>query len=650
MGIARLSQDLLPYAERTALSASQASQEEPKPVTSLIIDGPSLVYYIYNKLLAYKISTSPTLVAQQPSYEEINQSFTKLLLHLDTQGVELQKVFFDGALPIAKREIRLERMEKLRQQLEMYRKTFPELPILPTLPRIDHGKALWSTPIISSRKLALPAPPFMVASVIECLRTSRWRDIVQVVPGEADIFCAILAKTSGGAIMTNDSDMAVHDLGSEGRIVLLHSLEKKAAVSQTGKSNGLISALAFNPRRIAERLQVSSLLRFGFERYLDPSLSVAMVKERAREIDRLDDLSLREEYKAFSEQYEEESSISSPLHHLHQQQKSLLDDLDPRIAEAVLCPDSPTVYLTPLNEDPSRDSSWSYGFDIRHVAYSLLLRCSAAATIIHGGTVTEYARKGQRITSTIIKCLDLVRTQERMMALLQSLPADTTTTNPPPPLSTSPTCHMLLQWYTLALQFVSEQRLASGKTPLSADLVLDLFGLPHHQNPPVARQQTRLSWDEMHILGNMHAVLYSFRILRQLTRYVMASSAKEAPPQTHELVNMLPTLLSRLDRMPNIQDLFLDKHDLRRAISELDIESRNLASTDIKSLLSPTANLQGEGQLDVGQQLISATRDGDGEWEGAKSKRKRKRATQSDTLAPGPRSRSANMFDLLGEI
>ncbi|KAL6244338.1 hypothetical protein RBB50_008580 [Rhinocladiella similis] len=646
MGIARLSQDLLPYAERTALSASQSSQQEKKTVTSLIIDGPSLVYYIYNKLLAYKISSSPTLIAQQPSYEEINQSIHHFLLDIDDQGVELQKVFFDGSLPISKRETRLERMEKLRQQLETYRKTFPEFPTFPTLPRIDYEKALWSTPIISSRKLTLPAPPFMVASAIESLRTSRWRDTVQVVPGEADIFCAMLAKQSGGAILTNDSDMAVHDIGSEGRIVLLHSLEKRsAASSQTGRrqTNGSITALAFSPIQVAERLQVPSLLRFGFERYLDSSLSVAMVKERARQNDRLDDVNLQEEYQVFTQQYEEVSTLSIP-----QRQQPLLNDLDPRTAEAVLCPDSsPHVYLTPLNEDPSRDSSWTYGSDIRHVAYSLLRRCSIT-TITHQDTVAEHARKGQRITSTIIKCLDVPQIQERLTTILQSLPGDTTTS-----LSwKSQGRQSLLQWYTLALRFVNEHRLAAGKTPFSATQTFNLFGL--RPRTPASRTKSRLSWDEMHLLGNLHAVLYSFRILKQLTRYMMACSAGEGSLERNELVDMLSNVLSHLDTMPSIKDLFLDMHDLRRAISEVDIESRNLGVAHLNALLSPTTEAPKENQLEVGQHLASAEDggggDGDGGWEGAARKRKRKRAMQSDPPAPGPRSKSTNMFDLLGEI
>ncbi|KAK6383398.1 hypothetical protein LTS17_002690 [Exophiala oligosperma] len=751
MGIPRLSQDLLPYAERTTLSsASQSSsQQETKPITSLIIDGPSLVYYIYNKLLAYKISNSPTLIAQQPSYEEINQCITRFLLDLDARGVEIQRLFFDGALPVSKREVRLERMEKLRQQLDAYRKTFPDFPSLPTLPDINYDKALWSTAIISSRKLTLPAPPFMVASVIESLQKSgKWRDTVQVVNGEADIFCAMLAKESGGcAILTNDSDMAVHDIGFDGRIVLLHSLEKRITSSSQSSNaavDGQITALAFNPRQVAERLQVPSLLRFGFERYLDPSLSVSMVKERARQSDRLDDETLGEDYKVFSEQYEELPSTPTTLLLFPQQQQQsciVLNDLDPRTAEVVLCfPDSsPNVYLTPMNEDPSRDSSWSYGSDIRHLAYSLLLlflrvvqRSSSSSppsspTTMTSATppdtlegVTEYSRKGRRITSTTLKCLEVSQIQERISTLLQSLPGggDKTTTttfvshsiseskystrHPLPAPAPSPP-PLLLTWYTFALQSVNEQKLSTGKTPFSTTQVFGLFGLHDDAQTTASTQQPpkKLSWDEMHLLGNMHAVLYSLRILRQLTRYVMVTAAAclsqrggregenggggggdddddDNNNNISDVLVILPNLLSKLDQMPSIQDLFLDMHDLRRVTSRLNlnIETRNLAVvTNLNTVLksSPTGKnpsqtpknrdqvAQSEG---MGKQPLVSTLttpdgddgDDDGDWEGGgttitKRGKRNKRKRRSSRADSSNKNKSPNnIFDLLGTL
>ncbi|KAI1618824.1 XPG domain containing-domain-containing protein [Exophiala viscosa] len=616
MGIPRLSQDLLPYSEQRYLGTplGQSPRTKDRVITSLIIDGPSLVYYIYNKLLAYKSSTTPTLTAQLPSYVEINQALDQFLSELEDRGVGLQDLFFDGALPKSKRDIRLERMEKLRHQLETYRKMYPEFsPVASSHQTLDLEKALWNTPVMSTRKLALPAPPFMVASAIESLRSGKFAAQVRVVPGEADMYCADASNRTGAAILTNDSDLVVHDLGIKGRVILLHSLEKKQAPRTTHEP---ISALTLHPITIARSLQASSLLRVGFERYLDPSLSILLVKERARDDSRLE--KMRAEFDRFAEQYVTILPAQPP--------QPQIDGLDPRTAELVVTfPDSPHIYLTPLIEDPSRDSSWSYGTNIRQLAYSFLCIAYARST---SNSIIEYARKGQRISASTVQSLLEQKLQARTTEVLEHL--DTFD------IREEAAEQPLLTWYILAFHLIHQQKLDAGKTTPELPQIANLFGLHPSSSRP--------SWDDIHLLANMHAVLYSFRILHQILHHIMPRLT-ESSQRNEELIHMVQKLLDILDRLPTIADLFLDVGELRVRVGNMSLKVRNTALANLGRLLQlPVGESEAHLEGAIPQYQNDLAQNQGEEWQSTTRKRKRKRVTQQ---SQEPTTRSTNMFDLL---
>jgi hypothetical protein len=103
-----------------------------------------------------------------------------------------EAIYFDGALPPVKRATRVDRLDSGRIQLESYRKIHRDnVPsaAAPALP-IDYDRALWLRGAATGRQSTLPAPPFMVPSVIESLMHSDWRVKVHVVPEEADVACA----------------------------------------------------------------------------------------------------------------------------------------------------------------------------------------------------------------------------------------------------------------------------------------------------------------------------------------------------------------------------------------------------------------------------------------------------------------------------
>src|SRR4051794_40318818 len=104
MGIPRLSQDLHPYADRVPIGKLNPSTSTLN-IEHLVIDGPSLVYLAYNRLLAYRASRSPVLNGGIPRYSEINHGFQYFLADLEDCGAQIHWIFFDGGLPIAKRSV-----------------------------------------------------------------------------------------------------------------------------------------------------------------------------------------------------------------------------------------------------------------------------------------------------------------------------------------------------------------------------------------------------------------------------------------------------------------------------------------------------------------------------------------------------------------
>ncbi|EXJ90430.1 hypothetical protein A1O1_03531 [Capronia coronata CBS 617.96] len=670
MGIPRLSQDLQPYMERVILgkTVQTSPPHDATNIHSLILDGPSIVYYVYNKLLAYKTvgsSTSTAAAVPVPTYEEINQASHRFLDQLTSHGLEIENIFFDGGLPQAKRDTRLTRMERLRQQLDAYRKAHPEsFPIVSSRllqhQHVDLDKALWNTSVMATRKASLPAPPFMVASVIESLRGSpQWGDKVQLVPGEADLFCALAAKESGAAILTNDSDLAVHDLGSEGRIVLLQSIEKQSIVvtpTPTSPKETIVTALALNPSHMAERLDVTSLLRFGFERSIDHSLSVSMVRERARDDSRLE--KYRAEYALFAEQYLASPAAAGPVRVSPAALNATC--IDPRTAELIVdIADTPHIYLTPLVEDPSRDSSWSYGVEIRQLAYSLLATVNAKTEgVTKSQIVTEYARKGQRIAATKVTALSIAKNHDRVretLGLLQNC------------VSSSTDNKSILSWYILAIRIIYQQKVDAGKNVPTLSQTLHLLGLTASSKIPV-------SWDEIHLLANAHAVLYSCRMLKQIMRYVLdhrkqtsgtpfydqgspavSEDHSLSPGWDDDLAEPMDQLYERFELMPNIEALFLDVPHLRRQIRQLDLETRNYAITQLKGITGflDETEQSPSSQTDEGLGSDHVPRfheagDIDQDWVTAKPKKKKRKFGQESNAAT-PSTRRANPFDLLME-
>jgi hypothetical protein len=573
MGIPRLSQDLLPYATRRNLGNQPGSALIPTlaPVTKVIVDGPSLVYFVCNKLRA-RIGPGRTVPLHQPTYRDIALGVKYVLTDFEQHGISVVHIFFDGGLPHHKRAVRMDRLGKLRRQLEVTRHSYPG-PFECCRQADTTGIAawFWQTTPPPSNAAALPPPPFMVASVVEVLQSddSQWKDRVSVVPGEADAWCASVARnvsmSTDVAILSNDSDMFVYALGAHGHAAILSTLEKHQDLSV----GSCFSINIFNAQQTARKLGVPSVLRFSFERYMDSSATINTIKTRTTDGARVK--MLQNEYDEFAEQYDlGQFTAESDLHGFR--------NLDPRTAEMVVeLSHDPHVYLPPLLEDPQRDSSWSYGAKIRQLAYSYLSsQVSSAQNNTH---VTEVLRRGQRVTSVEGAILDRNATLLRAAQLQDLLDSYTGTLVLPQPSSGA----LTKAFYGFATSWLQHERLALGKAPLSYDQVLILFGLPRSSRS-VQSKILNVTWEDLHLLANLHAVLYSLRILNQILKYAVIAFRRPSA-EDFDVSREMNALVQRLLAMPSIDAVFLDICQLRDQFRDASAEAVAATMFQLRSAL-----------------------------------------------------------------
>ncbi|ERF69653.1 hypothetical protein EPUS_03645 [Endocarpon pusillum Z07020] len=676
MGIPRLIQTLQPFAERaiignnnpeTQLTSNDTTSIHPR-VRLVVIDGPSLVYHVYHRLLSLKagqqekenakpdntprhieLSTRHPLLFQ-PSYSEIIQSVLAFINHLtDQHGIEVQKIYFDGALPASKSDVRLARLEDGRKKLQEFRQLqshlgsqsrFVHRPIettssifssiskndTQTVKRSSDGvqqqlnpEALfhYASPLPPSFK-AMPTPPFMVAAVIDHLRSqldlqpatsfssnpqplpSR-SALIQLVPAEADAYCAAYARKKGAAILTSDSDLLAYDLGREGSVILLDSI-RLSTLSEEENAKQVLLGTRYHGPSLTSALGIScTLQRFCFRRLLDPTISTSELKSRCRKpLNSRLGAGMEEKWRRFIQQYstddvdcQQEEEAYDLARYSHKIPPTQLQGLDPRIAELVTQLQHPRpcssvsgtedkgpnneettgdedgeydvhMYLPLLIEDTSRDSAWSYGSSVRHLAYTILLYHTpilppyiAAAKRRRARRIKEYQRRGSRIVGLpldpdlnaasneiepqVEKLLQSIRSHEQHFASQSETTIETT-------LIASPSRF----WKSFALHLVSEQRLLSAKPPPNNNWAESYLTPQHMPYLPS-------SWDDVHNQASVEAVLYNLRILKQIAsfaiRYDSSRTNEDESRDKNGVTERVRALIDVLASLPPIEQL-----------------------------------------------------------------------------------------------
>jgi len=468
-------------------------------------------------------------------------------------------ICFDGALPLNKQTTRLERLEKARGLLERYRKQRPG-PFKPSTPENSHSSAsALKSPVWKKRfpalkhKDQLPPAPFIVACVLDDLRND-WKSEyhVLVVPGEADSYCASIARTTGAAILSNDSDMTMYDLGSEGSLVLLDTLDLElgGGVNHDEKrQDQFLKAQRLHPLNIARRLSLTtpmgnlSVLRFGFERLSDPSAPAGTIRSRCTSF-----LSAEagEAFEDFCKLYTDSKGIESA-----EAVFSALVQLDPRLSElycqynckeyVVHPPHSPHIYMPLLVEDPTRDSSWTYGKDVRILDYSLLkISAENTSNLQHSDCVIEFQRRGPRIVGVPLKVLNRVELMSSMEATVRDLCEHDFAVD------------ALLQWRLVGLKKVNREKARQGKPTISHAWVAEFLRKGYVGDS--------LSWDDIHAYANLQACLYSFWILKQACavsklRTYLRTYVDSLIKAIHSLVSLRHLMESRWEILSSSQNL-----------------------------------------------------------------------------------------------
>ena len=701
MGIPKLIQTLQPFAERviignnnpdTQLISNDTTSIRPR-VKSVVIDGPSLVYHVYHRLLSLKagqkenakpdntprdveLSTRYPLLFQ-PTYSEIIQSVLAFIHHLTYQhGIEVQKIYFDGALPASKSDVRLARLEdgrkkllELRQlqshlgsQSRLVRRTIGTASSVfssrisnndcQTVERSSDGseqqlnpEALFhsANPLPPSFK-AMPAPPFMVAAVMDHLQSqldlrpaittpsnpqplpSR-SALIQLVPAEADAYCAYYARKTGAAILTSDSDLLAYDLGREGSVILLDSI-RLSTLSEEENTKQVLLGTRYHGPSLTSALGIScNLQRFCFYRLLDPTISTSELKVRCRQsLDSQLGSSMEKEWRRFIKQYStddvdcpQEEEAYDLARCGHKIPSTKLQGLDPRIAELVTqlqhsrpcsCvsgtedggPDNEEttgdegeeddihMYLPLLIEDTSRDSAWSYGSSIRHLAYTILEQRMpilpphvAAKKRQRVRRIKEYQRRGTRIVGLPID-LDLDaasnRTDPQIETLLQSNFSheqyfasfrSKCTIEPTPTASDS------RFWKSFALQLVGKQRLLNSKPPPENKWTKEYL-TPQH----VPYKAT--SWDDVHNQASVEAVLYSLRMLKQIASLVVkfdsARTDRDGREDGGRVRVRVRELADVLASLPPIEELMDPEQVALSRLEEQDVNGEKETETE----------------------------------------------------------------------
>ncbi|KAK2802418.1 hypothetical protein FQN51_004481 [Onygenales sp. PD_10] len=529
MGIPHLTRRLLPHAQSVTLGTTTNNENENDSanpaITTLIIDGPGLVYDIYYRLLSWA-DESLNPIDAQPSGNDVSVGVMLFLMGLRGRGVRVEKIYFDGGLPLSKRPTRLERMEKTRQKLEtLCRETAGGFKAA-SVRRGDvdgqvnvNRRKVFERRQVPRRFKNLPENPFMMATVIEDLVRGRWTGVevrkwgggvegvggdeenvfagvAEIVPGEADMWCAEAARDYGAAVLTGDSDLLVHDLGPNGSVIFFDSIE---ADSSSGDG---IRATQLCPAAIASSLGVVSIQRLAYELKRDPHTSFANLIRHAKSTDGSVEKSAS--FIAFMKEYNPPSlppASPAPTGVSHTDPK--LSELHAQYTANPLLShphEPPHIYLPILTESHDRRTAWTHGSSIRLMAYSLLNQHQPPQS--RHETVLENIRKGRRIAQTPLPLLsprDLARKLQAFVSLVSSIIT-----------SHSDESNNMTIWKSLALhEILSHMAPADRPSPgrLRRFLARDYCG-------------EKLEWEDIHLHAQMGAVVYSVRLLGEVVAIV----------------------------------------------------------------------------------------------------------------------------------
>ena len=435
------------------------------------------------------------------------------------------------------------RLESYLKRLISYKSTHPgpfRVPECSTARPIEVWKLFYDGSPVPAHFTSLPAPAFLVAAVIEALTHSHYRRITEMVPGEADGFCAARSRTCGGVVLSSDSDLLVTDLGSAGFVSLFKDLSL-----DTENGSQTVKTSLFKPKEIAEYLGLPDLLGLAFELTNDGTMSFHEAIRKAKVLTQTMDENAS--YQGFVRCY---GSANDPENGLdpYLENKAESPLTDPRVSELILqyrrlalsreadakaeiSKFQPKIYLPFLLDDPARSSAWVASSSIRILAYSLL---NLTTNVIKRPTyVAEYGRSGDRIVPKALRLFTSDECRTHCAALIGRL--ETAKNN----FETSSSSAF---WQLYGLYELCRWYRENDKPLPRADVLKEVLIAGR-------RGKSVFGWEDIHLTMQLQGVLYSLRIVLQIIAQLRVMRGAQTIHDSQEL------LYNQLCELPPLEEL-----------------------------------------------------------------------------------------------
>ena len=460
--------------------------------------------------------------------------------------VRRKRIYFDGFLPPSKLDVRLQRLAAQTKNLSAYYQANP-ITCRASKPNTDDSS--WSpnggTDVRSSVTRLFP-PSFLVPAILESLISSPYyRDVTEVVPGEADLYCAKYLKKHGGVVLTGDSDLLVYDLGMDGAVSFFKDVEIR-----DHDHLQILPCQMYQQAVIMDRLGLPyprGLYALAFEIFVDHHGTFPKYVAQARSLTAAS--AKPQIFTDFVKEYTQLPTDVKPGFDASVTFLQVLRRMDPRLSEYVLqvpclaklfglpsieqsAGSTPHIFLPFLIDSPNRTNAWEISSATRQLAYGLVNLIIPKKEQL--GSLFEH-RKQQ----------DMSCGRELQLPSIQQLPeACTEVLNIFSDLRDTISISDTLFWTAIATRQEIEWSQTHSKTPLSG-LVSQQFA--RIQAKPEQRQN--FTWDIIHFFAQTNGSYYSFRMLKQMLSLVVAHDSNDLVPEPIRL------LTHQLDSLPMLKDL-----------------------------------------------------------------------------------------------
>jgi hypothetical protein len=362
---------------------------------------------------------------------------------------------------------------------------------------------------------------------------------MEVVPGEADLYCAGYLKQHGGIVITGDSDLLVHDVGAYGSVSFFKDIEALPDI----KSGSLHTSI-YHPASIANRLALPKshgLRALAFEMANDSQGTFRRLLLQATALKAAN--AYGDHYDEFLKEYKSlpmDTTLATNNSGNSPRFVAVLHNLDPRISEYVLqfpslarCSGQAAsavksetgarhVFLPFLLDCPVRTNAWEASVSLRLLAYGLVRGIvpenEQKYNVFEHRRLKDMSAKGLKLSNIppiFEGCTALIRLIDQVYCKL-------------------PTLSVADRWTAFVMCQEVEWSSSIGR-PVHINLISQQLAQLNHY-----------TWDIVHFLAQAQGVFYSLRMLQQITSLVVschhANSVPEAVFVLHDRLKSLPPL------------------------------------------------------------------------------------------------------------